>query len=40
VGTNVPGQPRRVISCTRGVGETKRRCDEVARAGDPGFAMR
>ena len=39
VGSNVPGKPRRVLSYTGGVGEYKRRCDEVARDGYPGFAM-
>lgn len=40
VGSNVPGKPRRVLSYTGGVGEYKRRCDEVARSGYPGFVMK
>lgn len=36
-GSNVPGKPRRVLSYTGGVGEYKRRCDEVARGGYAGF---
>jgi len=39
VGSNVPGKPRRVLSYTGGVGEYKRRCGEVAKAGYPGFDM-
>lgn len=39
VGSNVPGKPRRVLSYTGGVGEYKRRCDEVARSGYVGFNM-
>lgn len=39
VGSNVPGKPRRVLSYTGGVGDYKRRCDEVARDGYPGFEM-
>ena len=39
LGSNVPGKPRRVLSYTGGVGEYKRRCDEVARSGYPGFLM-
>jgi len=40
VGSNVPGKPRRVLSYTGGVGEYRRRCEEVAEAGYPGFDMR
>lgn len=39
VGSNVPGKPRRVLSYTGGVGDYKRRCDEVAVEGYPGFMM-
>jgi cation diffusion facilitator CzcD-associated flavoprotein CzcO len=39
VGSNVPGKPRRVLSYTGGVGEYKRRCDEVAASGYDGFEM-
>lgn len=39
VGSNVPGKPRRVLSYTGGVGDYKRRCDEVAAAGYPGFKV-
>ncbi|GAP34304.1 NAD(P)/FAD-dependent oxidoreductase [Piscinibacter sakaiensis] len=38
-GSNVPGKPRRVLSYTGGVGEYRRRCNEVAEAGYPGFRM-
>ncbi len=40
VGSNVPGKPRRVLSYTGGVGEYRRRCDEVAQSGYAGFEMR
>ena len=39
-GSNVPGKPRRVLSYTGGVGDYRRRCQEVAAAGYPGFEMR
>jgi acetone monooxygenase (methyl acetate-forming) len=40
VGSNVPGKPRRVLSYTGGVGEYKRRCDEMVKTGYAGFEMR
>ncbi len=40
LGSNVPGKPRRVLSYTGGVGTYKRKCDDVARDGYPGFEMR
>jgi cyclohexanone monooxygenase/acetone monooxygenase len=40
LGSNVPGKPRRVLSYTGGVGTYRQKCDEVARAGYPGFDIR
>ena len=40
VGSNVPGKPRRVLSYTGGVGGYRQRCQDVAKAGYPGFEMR
>jgi len=39
-GTNVEGKSRRLISYIGGVNEYRRRCDELAASGYPGFAMR
>jgi cation diffusion facilitator CzcD-associated flavoprotein CzcO len=39
LGSNVPGKPRRVLSYAGGVGTYKKKCDDVAAAGYPGFAM-
>jgi cation diffusion facilitator CzcD-associated flavoprotein CzcO len=40
LGSNVPGKPRRVLSYTGGVGTYRRKCQETAEAGYPGFTMR
>ena len=40
LGSNVPGKPRRVLSYTGGVGTYRQKCDDVARHGYPGFAVR
>ena len=40
LGSNVPGKPRRVLSYTGGVGTYRQKCDDVARNGYPGFAIR
>jgi cyclohexanone monooxygenase/acetone monooxygenase len=40
LGSNVPGKPRRVLSSIGGVGTYRQKCDEVARIGYPGFALR
>ena len=39
LGSNVPGKPRRVLSYTGGVGTYRKKCDEVARDGYPGFVI-
>lgn len=39
LGSNVPGKPRRVLSYTGGVGTYRRKCDEVAAGGYPGFVI-
>jgi hypothetical protein len=38
-GSNVAGKPRRVLSYTGGVGTYRKKCQEIADAGYPGFAM-
>jgi cyclohexanone monooxygenase len=38
-GANVPGKPRIFMPYVGGVGEFRRRCDEVAEHGYQGFAM-
>ncbi len=40
MGSNVKGKPRRLLSYIGGVGQYRAKCDEVARAGYPGFTMR
>ncbi len=39
LGSNVPGKPRRVLSYTGGVGTYRRKCEEVASSGYPGFRI-
>jgi len=40
MGSNVKCKPRRLLSYVGGVGQYRAKCDEVARAGYPGFTMR
>ncbi len=40
MGSNVSGKPRRLLSYIGGVGTYKKKCDDVAAAGYPGFAMK
>ena len=37
LGSNVPGQPRRLLSCIGGVGTYRQKCAEEAAAGYPAF---
>lgn len=39
MGSNVEGKPRRLLSYIGGVGEYRKRCNEVAAKGYPGFAV-
>ena len=39
LGSNVPGKPRRLLSYIGGVGTYRKKCDEVAREGYPGFVI-
>lgn len=39
MGSNVKGKPRRLLSYIGGVGEYRKRCDEVAARDYPGFAV-
>ena len=39
-GANVPGKKRRYMAFTAGIPEYRRRCDEVAATGYPGFDLR
>jgi cation diffusion facilitator CzcD-associated flavoprotein CzcO len=38
-GANVPGKKRRYMAYTAGIPEYRRRCDEIAAAGYPGFEL-
>ena len=38
-GANVPGKKRMYMACTAGIPEYRRRCDEIAAGGYPGFKI-
>jgi cation diffusion facilitator CzcD-associated flavoprotein CzcO len=39
MGSNVPGKPRRLLSYIGGVGQYRRKCNEAAEQGYPGFVI-
>jgi cyclohexanone monooxygenase len=39
LGANIPGKPRIFLPYVGGVGVYREKCDQVARAGYPGFVL-